>query len=81
MMTRTARGHSGRPLRADFWEVACFALVFAAAIDRVFGPLIAPTQYVSSVIVSGVLWSAAYGLYAVRYWPMLTRPRIDGKPG
>jgi uncharacterized protein involved in response to NO len=81
MMTRTARGHTGRPLRADFWEVACFALVFGAAIGRVFGPLIAPTLYVSSVIVSGVLWSAAFALYAVRYWPILTRPRIDGKPG
>jgi uncharacterized protein involved in response to NO len=43
--------------------------------------LIAPTRYVSSLIVSGVLWSAAYALYAARYWPILTRPRIDGKPG
>ena len=45
------------------------------------GFCIAPTHYVSSVIVSGVLWSAAYALYALRYWPILTRPRIDGKPG
>ena len=28
---------------------------------------------------SVLLWSAAFGLYAVRYWPVLTRPRLDGK--
>jgi uncharacterized protein involved in response to NO len=81
MMTRTARGHTGRPLGADGFEVTCFALVLAAAVVRVFGPLIAVDRYVASVAVSGVLWSAAYALYAVRYWPVLTRPRIDGKPG
>ena len=24
---------------------------------------------------------AAIALYAIRYWPVLTRPRLDGKPG
>jgi uncharacterized protein involved in response to NO len=81
MMTRTARGHTGRPLQVDGFEVTCFALVLAAAVVRVFGPLIAVDRYVASVAVSGVLWSAAYALYAVRYWPVLTRPRLDGKPG
>lgn len=27
------------------------------------------------------VWALAFGLYAVRYWPVLTRPRLDGKPG
>ncbi len=81
MMTRTARGHSGRPLHADRFEVACFVLIFAAAVVRVFGPMVATERYVASVLASALLWSAGYGLYAVRYWPVLTRPRIDGKPG
>jgi len=25
--------------------------------------------------------AAAFGLYAMRYWPVLSRPRLDGKPG
>ena len=29
MMTRTARGHTGRPLVADRYEIACFAMVLA----------------------------------------------------
>jgi len=81
MMTRTARGHTGRPLQADRYEVACYALVLTAALVRVFAPMLAVEYYLGSVVASGVLWSAAYALYAVRYWPVLTRPRLDGKPG
>jgi uncharacterized protein involved in response to NO len=81
MMTRTARGHTGRTLQPDGFEVTCFALVLGAAIVRVFAPLVAVDHYVASVACSGLLWSAAYALYAVRYWPVLTRPRLDGKPG
>jgi uncharacterized protein involved in response to NO len=81
MMTRTARGHTGRELRADSFEVACYALVLGAAVVRVFGPLVASAHYLASVAIAGLLWSAGYGLYAIRYWPVLTRPRLDGKPG
>ena len=81
MMTRTARGHTGRALRADGFEVACYAMVHLAAAIRVFAPLAAPAAYVSAVVASGALWSAAFALYAVRYWPVLTRPRVDGQPG
>jgi uncharacterized protein involved in response to NO len=81
MMTRTARGHTGRPLVADRFEVACYVLVALAAAIRVFGGMLLPDAYVATVIVSGLCWSAAFALYAVRYWPVLVRPRLDGKPG
>lgn len=81
MMTRTARGHTGRPLRADRYEVACFVFVALAALVRVGVPLLAPGQTVVAVLGSAALWSAGFGLYAVRYWPVLSRPRIDGRPG
>lgn len=81
MMTRTARGHTGRPLRADRYDVACYALVLAAAVTRVLLPLAAPAAYGAAVVGSGALWSAGFALYALRYWPVLTRPRLDGKPG
>ncbi len=42
MTTRTARGHTGRPLRADRVDVACYALVLGAAAVRVLVPLLAP---------------------------------------
>ncbi|HEX7273036.1 MAG TPA: NnrS family protein [Casimicrobiaceae bacterium] len=81
MMTRTARGHTGRPLVADGFEVTCYVLVQVAAVTRVFGGMLLPEAYVATVIASALCWSAAFGLYAIRYWPVLSRPRLDGKPG
>jgi uncharacterized protein involved in response to NO len=81
MMTRTAKGHTGRVLRADAGDVACYSLVLAAAVVRVFGPLLLPALYAGCVLISAALWSAGFGLYAVRYWSPLTRARLDGKPG
>ena len=81
MMTRTARGHTGRPLVAGRAEVLCYLLVQAAAIVRVLGPMAAPSHYVATVATSGLCWAAAFATYAVAYWPVLARPRLDGKPG
>jgi len=81
MMTRTARGHTGRPLIADRFEVAMFVLVQLAAAARVFCGIASPASYMLSVELSGLLWAVAFGLYAIRYWPVLTRARLDGKPG
>lgn len=81
MMTRTARGHTGRPLKADRFDVVCYFLIAASALVRVFGPLMIPEWLVASALVSSVFWSVAFALFAVRYWPVLTRGRVDGKPG
>lgn len=81
MMTRTARGHTGRPLVADGFELAIFVLVQLAALVRVFAGIAWLALYIPAIQVSGLLWSAAFGLHALRYWPVLTRPRLDGKPG
>jgi len=78
MMTRTARGHTARPLRADRFETTCYLLVLLAGVVRVALPL---ATTVSAVEWSALLWSGGFGLYAVRYWPVLTRARLDGKPG
>lgn len=81
MMTRTARGHTGRMLVADGFELAVFLLVQIAALIRVFGGIVSPQFYLPSVQLSALLWAAAFGLYAIRYWPVLTRSRADGRPG
>jgi len=81
MMTRTARGHTGRPLKADRFDVACYVLVIAAAALRVGLPWAMPELTLHAVLCSAALWSAGFGLYAIRYWPVLSRVRLDGKPG
>ena len=81
MMTRSARGHTARPLVAGYAETGCFWLVQLAAAARVLLPIAVPAVYVTGVVLSGLLWSAAFVLFTFEYWPMLTRPRLDGQPG
>jgi uncharacterized protein involved in response to NO len=78
MMTRTARGHTGYPLQADRADVVCYILIQFPAITRVCVPLVVPQIYLSSIVASGVLWSLAFAVFTVRYWPILSRPRLDG---
>ena len=81
MMTRTARGHTGRALVADGFELTMFLFIQAAALVRIFGGIALPAFYMASVQLSALFWAGAMALYAIRYWPVLTRARLDGKPG
>lgn len=81
MVTRTARGHTGRPLHASPMEVAAYALVFLAAIVRVVAPLVVPQYLIVSVIVASSAWALAFALYLALYTPWLMRVRLDGKDG
>ncbi len=81
MITRTALGHTGRVLVAGRAETAMYALVQLAALVRVFGPTIAPSQAMPLLTLSATMWSAAFVLYIVVYWPRLSRSRVDGREG
>lgn len=81
MITRTARGHTGRPLRAGAAETAAYALVHAAAAVRVFGTVLVPLHYLATLAVAAAIWSAAFLAYLWVYVPILVRPRIDDRPG
>ena len=80
MITRTALGHTGRPLAAGRAEVAAYVLVQAAAVARVAAALVL-TAYMPLVYLSATLWSAAFLTYFVAYAPRLASPRVDGRPG
>jgi uncharacterized protein involved in response to NO len=81
MMTRTSRGHTARPLQVGRWETAAYVLVHLAALARVLLPLAFPQAYVTLVVLSGFLWSAAFAIFTLVYVPILSRPRLDGQPG
>ncbi len=81
MMTRTARGHTARLLRADAADVWAYGLVTTGACVRVFLPLLWPASQWAAVLVSGGLWSAGFAVYAWHYGPWLCRTRLDGQPG
>ena len=77
MMTRSALGHTGRPLAAGRAELAAYVLVHLGAAIRVFGPLAGAGAESHAHAASALLWSGAFALFLVAYWPVLTRPRID----
>jgi len=81
MMTRTSLGHTGRPLQTGNAELFCYVAIQLAALVRVFVPLVFPSLYLHAVIGSGLLWSLAFGVFTLTYWTILSRPRLDGKPG
>ena len=81
MITRTARGHTGLPLRVSRPEVVAYLLVHLAAAARVATPLVWAEGYRLALSASGALWSAAFLLYLLVYVPILSAARADGRPG
>jgi uncharacterized protein involved in response to NO len=81
MLTRTARGHTGRPLAVSKGEVLAYVLVMSAAVLRVLLPLLAPRFYTVSLIAAGGAWSAAFLIYLWVFAPWLMQTRLDGKDG
>ena len=81
MMTRTARGHTGRLLQAGRAETLAYALVVLAVLCRVGLPLLWPAAYLHWLGLSGTLVVLAFSLYLWVYTPWLLRARVDGRPG
>lgn len=78
MMSRVSLGHTGRNLRAADAVVAAYVILQLAVITRIAGGLGA-VDYTLSVALSGMMWSVAFGLFALVYLPILLRPRAGGR--
>ena len=81
MITRTARGHTGRPLMVTRAEVLAYALVLSAAVLRVVVPLVLPSLYMASLLGAAIAWSVAFLIYLWIFTPWLMQTRLDGKDG
>jgi uncharacterized protein involved in response to NO len=81
VMSRVPLGHTGRPFSAIPGIAAAYALVTAGAVVRTAGSVAWPAHALAVNAVSGVLWAAAFGVFTVLYAPILTAPRVDGRPG
>jgi uncharacterized protein involved in response to NO len=80
-MTRVSLGHTGRPLVLPTGAVGSYLLVHSGAVVRV-GAALAPDALQRVLLLAGgLLWAAAFGLFAILYAPMLTGSRIDGRDG
>ncbi|WP_051109995.1 NnrS family protein [Massilia niastensis] len=81
MITRTALGHTGRPLRAGRSETAIYVLLPLAALARLIANTLDGALRDGMLALSATFWAGAFLVYLVRYLPYLTSPRADGKPG
>ena len=81
MITRTALGHTGRPLAAGPVETAAYLLVQLAALARVLTVAAVPAAASGGIHLAATAWTLAFLLYVWRYFPFLMRARVDGKPG
>lgn len=81
MITRTARGHTGRALQVSRPEVVAYVLVMIAAAVRVLLPLAAPQWLPWALVAAALAWSVAFAIYLAIYTPWLLQTRFDGKDG
>ena len=76
VMTRVARGHTGRPIQADGVTVAIYVLIVCAGIVRVAAAFL-PAVSMPLLMASAALWVGGYGLFVVAYSHMLLGERAD----
>jgi uncharacterized protein involved in response to NO len=82
MMARVSLGHTGRNIHTPPHSVIwIFGLVIFATLSRVLLPIVLPEYYRLSVMLAASGWIVAFGLFCITYWPILSKPRIDGTPG
>ncbi|MDE2369236.1 MAG: NnrS family protein [Burkholderiales bacterium] len=81
MITRTARGHTGRALQASPAEVVAYGAIVVAALLRVLLPLAAPGWADAARNGAAVAWTLAFAIVLVVFTPWLLAARADGKDG
>lgn len=81
MITRTALGHTGRPLRAGRAEFAMYALLQAGVLARLVAALNLPSLRDPMLMLAAACWGAAFLIYVAVYGPYLARARVDGRDG
>lgn len=76
VMTRASLGHTGRELTAGRGTQAVFIFVTIAALARVIVPFLGDLQ-VPGIWLSGIAWTAGFGLFTVLYFPVFTQPQVQ----
>lgn len=77
VMTRASLGHSGRPLTASAAISALYWALILSVTTRFLAALLPDQTWLLHVAAAG--WIAAFGGFAVIYWPILTRPRFSAR--
>lgn len=80
MVTRTALGHLGRPLKTDRYMVASYLLMVLAFVLRLLA-LLPAAPALPLLHAAACAWIVSLALYLWRFVPYLIRPRADQPRG
>ncbi len=82
MLTRVAIGHTGRPFVAPFPAPIAYSMINLAALLRVGAPFLPSDSpgFRYLMLGSAIFWSGGFLIYLFQFVPILTSPRVDGKP-
>jgi uncharacterized protein involved in response to NO len=50
-------------------------------VGRGLLPLFFPQFFLQLIVASGAFWIAAFTIFIIVYTPILSQPRVDGRPG
>jgi uncharacterized protein involved in response to NO len=86
MMSRVSLGHTGRALKVNWLIQLAFICIIFSAVARSLLIAVLPSYlsqlYIAQLwLVSGILWCIAFSGFLWVYFPILTTPRADGRPG
>ena len=80
IMTRVALGHTGRSLALPPFGVLIYLAITLGALSRVL-TAVQVMDYRVGLSIAAIGWTLAFSLFVLIYWPILSRPRADGRPG
>ncbi|PSU01033.1 NnrS family protein [Photobacterium iliopiscarium] len=81
MMARVSLGHTGRKLQIGRWMIIAFISLFGSLLARTLFVVVMPVATIDAYVISAVLWVIAFTIFAIVYFPVLTKARVDGHPG
>ncbi|NKF49837.1 NnrS family protein [Shewanella sp. WXL01] len=81
MISRVSLGHTSRNIYQGPNMVLAFVCLPIAGLLRAVMPLWMPEHTQMWLWLAGACWSLGFGMFVWFYAPILSRPRVDGRPG
>jgi uncharacterized protein involved in response to NO len=77
IMTRATLGHTGRDMVSTPATIVIYGAMLVATLSRITAPLF-PAIYYQALLVAGVAWLLAFGIFLLVYGPMLLGAKQTG---
>lgn len=81
MMARVSLGHTGRVLTPHPIMTLAFTFIIISTLGRSVMVALFPELSLKLWLISGGLWTLSFAIFVIIYSPILSNPRIDGRPG